>query len=86
MQETLKRNQSVGTKDGHHEFGFGTRVPTADGRILPKGTAINRLRMTGPENRFGQDIEACVGRFWMAYLEMPVAEKDAGLQGCVLSE
>jgi metallophosphoesterase (TIGR00282 family) len=46
-------------------LGTHTHVPTADARVLPKGTAfICDVGMTGPyESVLGRDINAVVGRF-----------------------
>ena len=46
-------------------LGTHTHVPTADARVLPKGTAfICDVGMTGPyESVLGRDIAAVVGRF-----------------------
>jgi len=68
-------------------YGTHTHVPTADGRILPKGTAYQSdLGMTGPrESVLGREIEACLGRFLNGMpRRCPVAEGDVGLQGCVI--
>ena len=62
-------------------------MPTADGRILPKGTAYQTdLGMTGPrESVLGRDIDACLGRFLDGMpRKCPVAEKDVGMQGCMI--
>ena len=68
-------------------YGTHTHVPTADGRILPKGTAYQSdLGMTGPrESVLGREIEACLGRFLDGLpRRCPVAEGDVGLQGCII--
>ena len=68
-------------------IGTHTHVPTADGRILPKGTAYQSdLGMTGPrESVLGREIEACLGRFLDGMpRRCPVAERDVGLQGCII--
>ena len=68
-------------------YGTHTHVPTADGRILPKGTAYQSdLGMTGPrESVLGREIEACLGRFLDGMpRRCPVAERDVGLQGCII--
>jgi metallophosphoesterase (TIGR00282 family) len=88
--ETTSEKESMGWYlDGRVSLVFGTHthVPTADGRILPKGTAYQTdLGMTGSrESVLGRDIEACVGRFLDGMpRKCPVAEKDVGMQGCVI--
>ena len=72
--------------DGSASFVFGTHthVPTADERVLPKGTAfISDLGMTGPhESILGRKIE-CVLK--AVVTQMPtrfeVAEKDVRING-----
>lgn len=46
-------------------FGTHTHIPTADGRILPRGTAyLTDLGMTGPyESVLGRRVEPVIGRF-----------------------
>ncbi len=46
-------------------LGTHTHVPTADGRILPKGTAfMSDVGMTGPyQSVLGREIEPVVGKF-----------------------
>jgi len=88
--ETTSEKESIGWHlDGQVSLVFGTHthVPTADGRILPKGTAYQTdLGMTGPrESVLGRDIDACVGRFLDGMpRKCPVAEKDVGMQGCMI--
>ena len=88
--ETTSEKESIGWfLDGrvHLVFGTHTHVPTADGRILPKGTAYQTdLGMTGPrESVLGRDIDACLGRFLDGMpRKCPVAEKDVGMQGCMI--
>ncbi|MDA7757953.1 TIGR00282 family metallophosphoesterase [Opitutales bacterium] len=88
--ETTSEKESIGWYlDGRVSLVFGTHthVPTADGRILPKGTAYQTdLGMTGArESVLGRDIEACVGRFLDGMpRKCPVAEKDVGMQGCMI--
>ena len=68
-------------------FGTHTHVPTADGRVLKKGTAYQTdLGMTGPrESVLGRDIDACLGRFLDGMpRKCPVAENDVGMQGCII--
>ena len=88
--ETTSEKESIGWYlDGRVSLVFGTHthVPTIDGRILPKGTAYQTdLGMTGPrESVLGREIDACVGRFLDGMpRKCPVAEKDVGMQGCVI--
>ena len=88
--ETTSEKESIGWYlDGRVSLVFGTHthVPTADGRILPKGTAYQTdLGMTGPrESVLGRDIDACLGRFLDGMpRKCPVAENDVGMQGCIL--
>jgi len=46
-------------------LGTHTHVPTADARVLPKGTAFMcDVGMTGPyQSVLGRDVNAVVGRF-----------------------
>ena len=88
--ETTSEKESIGWYlDGRVSLVFGTHthVPTADGRILPKGTAYQTdLGMTGPrESVLGRDIDACLSRFLDGMpRKCPVAENDVGMQGCIL--
>ena len=88
--ETTSEKESIGWYlDGKVSLVFGTHthVPTADGRILPGGTAYQTdLGMTGPrESVLGRDIDACMGRFLDGMpRKCPVAEGDVGLQGCIM--
>jgi len=88
--ETTSEKESMGWHlDGKVSFVFGTHthVPTADGRLLPKGTAYQTdLGMTGPrESVLGREVDACLGRFLDGMpRRCPVAEGDVGMQGCVL--
>jgi metallophosphoesterase (TIGR00282 family) len=88
--ETTSEKEAIGWHlDGRTNLVFGTHthVPTADGRLLPKGTAYQTdLGMTGPrESVLGRNIEACVGRFLDGMpRKCPVAESDIGMQGCVV--
>ncbi len=68
-------------------LGTHTHVPTADGRLLPAGTAyLTDLGMTGPRHSvIGRQIEACVGRFRDGMpRRCPVAEEDVRMQGVLL--
>ena len=88
--ETTSEKESIGWYlDGRVSLVFGTHthVPTADGRVLKKGTAYQTdLGMTGPrESVLGRDIDACLGRFLDGMpRKCPVAENDVGMQGCIL--
>jgi len=88
--ETTSEKESIGWYlDGRVSLVFGTHthVPTADGRILPRGTAYQTdLGMTGPrESVLGRDIDACVGRFLDGMpRKCTVAENDVGMQGCII--
>lgn len=68
--------------------GTHTHIPTADERVLPRGTAyITDVGMTGPyESVIGVTVEPVLGRFLDG---MPrrweVAEGDVRLCGCVVS-
>lgn len=67
--------------------GTHTHVPTADLRILPKGTAhVSDIGMTGPVNSIiGCDVEAVLSRFLTAMPKaMPVAEGPAVLNAVLL--
>ncbi len=58
-------------------LGTHTHVPTADDRILPKGTAfVTDIGMTGPMNSvIGNDIDAVLSRFLtLMPKQLPVAE------------
>ena len=68
-------------------LGTHTHIPTADGRILPAGTAYQTdVGMTGPRHSvIGRQVESCVGRFIDGLpRKCLVAEGDVGLQGVVL--
>jgi len=88
--ETTSEKEAMGWHlDGKASMVFGTHthVPTADGRILKKGTAYQSdLGMTGPrESVLGRDIEACLGRFIDGMpRKCPVATEDVGMQGCIV--
>ena len=67
--------------------GTHTHVPTADERILPKGTAyITDLGMTGPHDSvIGQNKEAIIQRFLTSMpARFQVAEQDVRLNGVVV--
>ncbi len=87
--ETTSEKEAMGWHlDGKVSVVFGTHthVPTADGRILRRGTAYQSdLGMTGSrESVLGRDIDACLGRFIDGMpRKCPVAENDLGMQGCV---
>ncbi len=67
--------------------GTHTHIPTADGRILPRGTAyLTDAGMTGPyASCLGRDIQAVIGSF---YDGMPrkfeIAQEDIRLCGCLV--
>ena len=88
--ETTSEKEAMGWHlDGKVSMVFGTHthVPTADGRILKKGTAYQSdLGMTGPrESVLGRDIDACLGRFIDGMpRKCPVATEDVCMQGCIV--
>lgn len=88
--ETTSEKEAMGWHlDGKVSMVFGTHthVPTADGRILKKGTAYQSdVGMTGPrESVLGRDIDACLGRFIDGMpRKCPVATEDVGMQGCIV--
>ena len=68
-------------------IGTHTHVPTADGRILPKGTAyISDVGMSGPyESVLGRSIEPVISSFLDGMKRrFPVAEGDVRLSGCLI--
>ena len=69
-------------------FGTHTHVPTADEKILEKGTAyITDLGMTGPKNSvIGMDTQASIKRFVTTLPERYKIseEKESFLNGCIL--
>jgi metallophosphoesterase (TIGR00282 family) len=67
--------------------GTHTHVPTADARVLPKGTAyLTDAGMTGPyESVLGRDIEAVVGRFLDGMpRRFDVATNDVRISGALI--
>ncbi len=67
--------------------GTHTHVPTADARILPKGTSyITDVGMTGPVNSIiGMDVEKVLRRFLTGIPEkLEVAKGQVSLQGVVI--
>ena len=67
--------------------GTHTHIPTADEKILPKGTAfITDLGMTGPyDSVIGQDKEKVIQRFLTSMpLKLEVAKEDVILHGVVV--
>ncbi len=67
--------------------GTHTHVPTADERVLPKGTAyITDLGMTGPHDSvIGQNKEAIIQRFLMSMpSKFQVAVEDVRLNGVIV--
>ena len=79
---------------GHHfsgrisaMIGTHTHVPTADGRILPKGTAyISDVGMSGPYHSvLGRKVEPVIDSFLDGMKRrFPVAEEDVRLSGCLI--
>ena len=68
-------------------LGTHTHVPTADARILPKGTAfICDVGMTGPyASVLGREIEPVIERFLYGMpRRFPVAEGDVMLSGALI--
>ena len=69
-------------------FGTHTHVPTADEKILEKGTAyITDVGMTGPKKSvIGMNIEASLKRFVTTLPERYKIseEKESFLNGCIL--
>ncbi len=68
-------------------LGTHTHVPTADGRVLPKGTAyISDLGMSGPYHSvLGRSIEPVIDTFLDGMKRrFPVADADVRLSGCLI--
>ena len=68
-------------------LGTHTHVSTADGRILPRGTAyITDVGMSGPhQSVLGREIEPVIESFRDGIKRrFPVADKDLRLNGCLL--
>jgi calcineurin-like phosphoesterase len=68
-------------------IGTHTHVPTADARVLPKGTAfICDVGMTGPyQSVLGREIEPVVGRFVDGMpRRFEVATEDVRLSGALI--
>jgi metallophosphoesterase (TIGR00282 family) len=68
-------------------LGTHTHIPTADGRILPKGTAyISDLGMSGPyQSVLGRSVEPVINSFLDGMKRrFPVAEEDVRLSGCLI--
>lgn len=68
-------------------IGTHTHVPTADGRILPKGTAyITDVGMSGPYHSvLGRKVEPVIDSFLDGMKRrFPVAEDDVRLSGCLI--
>ncbi len=68
-------------------LGTHTHIPTADGRVLPKGTAyLTDAGMTGAyESVLGREVQPVVARFLDGLpRKFPVAENDVRLCGCVV--
>jgi len=67
--------------------GTHTHVPTADGRILPKGTAyLSDAGMCGPyASVLGREIEPVVATFLDGMKRrFPVADEDVRISGCLI--
>jgi 2',3'-cyclic-nucleotide 2'-phosphodiesterase len=68
-------------------LGTHTHVPTADARVLPKGTAfICDVGMTGPYHSvLGREIEPVIGRFLDGMpRRFPVATEDVRMSGALI--
>jgi 2',3'-cyclic-nucleotide 2'-phosphodiesterase len=68
-------------------LGTHTHVPTADARVLPKGTAfICDVGMTGPYGSvLGREVEPVIGRFLDGLpRRFPVATDDVRLSGAIV--
>ena len=68
-------------------IGTHTHVPTADGRILPKGTAyISDVGMSGPYHSvLGRKVEPVIESFLDGMKRrFPVADEDVRLSGCLI--
>ena len=67
--------------------GTHTHVPTADGRILPKGTAyLSDAGMCGPyASVLGRDVGQVVAAFLDGMKRrFPVADDDVRISGCLI--
>lgn len=67
--------------------GTHTHVPTADGRVLPKGTAyLSDAGMCGPyASVLGRDVEQVLATFLDGMKRrFPVAEEDVRISGCLI--
>lgn len=67
--------------------GTHTHVPTADGRVLPSGTAyLSDAGMCGPYTSvLGRDVEQVVATFLDGMKRrFPVAEEDVRIAGCLI--
>ena len=67
--------------------GSHTHVPTADGRVLPQGTAfLSDAGMCGPYHSvLGRDVESVVASFLDGMKRrFPVAEEDIRICGCLI--
>lgn len=88
--ETTSEKQAMGWYlDGRVSavIGTHTHVPTADEKVLPKGTAfISDVGMTGPyDSVIGNDIEGVLRRFLTGLpTRLEVADGDARLCGALL--
>jgi metallophosphoesterase (TIGR00282 family) len=88
--ETTSEKQAIGSYlDGRVSavLGTHTHVPTADDKILPKGTAyITDVGMTGPyDSVIGNNVDGVLRRFLTGLpTRLDVAEGDVRLCGAVL--
>ena len=67
--------------------GTHTHVPTADNRVLPRGTAyLSDAGMCGPyKSVLGRDIEPVLGRFLDGLpRRFTVATEDVAIRGCIV--
>lgn len=76
--------------DGRASIAVGTHthIPTADGRILTRGTAyLTDAGMTGPyQSCLGRDVQAVLGRFLDGMpRRFDIAENDVRLSGCLVT-
>lgn len=88
--ETTSEKTALGWYlDGRASMAIGTHthIPTADGRILPRGTAyLTDAGMTGPyASCLGRDIQAVIGRFIDGMpRKFEIAQDDVRLCGCLV--
>jgi len=68
--------------------GTHTHVPTADGRVLPRGTAyLTDAGMCGPyKSVLGRDVQQVLATFLDGMKRrFPVAEADVRISGCLIN-